>query len=158
MRIRTSMFVAVLVSALSLGASAQTTKSTDIPSPSTWKLNAGASDFGGGPAVKSATLSIYSNTDTSLRWKEVLTDDTGTRTGSFRGAPDGKSRPIVGSKPPQKISFDPDGSFHVDQAGARVIDGKTVPSDDKKSIVQTQTLKTPDGHEFHRKLVFDRVK
>jgi hypothetical protein len=152
------MFAVVLVSALSLGASAQTAKGTDIPSPSTWKLNAGASDFGGGPAVKSATLTVYSNTDTSLRWKEVLTDDTGTHVASFRGAPDGKSRPMTGSKPAQMISFDPDGSFHVDQAGARVMDGRTVPSDDKKTLVQTETLKTPDGHEFHRKLIFERVK
>lgn len=157
MRIRTSIFAAVLISALSLGASAQNTKGTDIPSPSTWKLNAGASDFGGGPAVKSATLTVYANTDTSLRWKEVFTDDTGTQTESYRGAPDGKFRPMTGSKPPQTISFDPDGSFHVDQAGARVMDGKTVPSDDKKSLVQTATFKTPDGHEYHRKLVFDRV-
>ncbi len=157
MRIRTSMFAAVLVSALSLGAFAQDTKGTDIPSPSTWKLNAAASDFGGGPAVKSATLTVYSNTDTSLRWKEVLTDDTGTHSSSFRGAPDGKSRPMTGSKPAQTISFDPDGSFHVDQAGARVMDGRTVPSADKKSLTQTATFKTPDRHEYHRKLIFDRL-
>jgi hypothetical protein len=152
------MFAVVLVSALSIGASAQTTKGTDIPSPSTWELNAAACDFGGGPAIKSATLTVHSNTDTSLRWKEVITDDTGTQSGSYRGAPDGKSRLIKGSQPAQMISFDPDGSFHVDQAGARVMDGRTVPSDDKKSLVQTETLKTPDGHEYHRKLVFDRVK
>ncbi len=65
---------------------------------------------------------------------------------------------MTGSNPAQMISFDPDGSFHVDQAGARVMDGRTVPSDDKKSLVQTATLKTPDGHEYHRKLIFDRVK
>jgi hypothetical protein len=146
------------VSALSIAASAQNTKRTPIPSPSIWKLNAGSCDFGGGPAVKAATIDLYADSDTSLRWKEVITDDKGTQTLTWSGARDGKSRLMKGSKPPQMISFDPNGSFHIDQAGARVMDGKTVLSDDEKSIVQSETLKAPDGHEYHRKLAFDRIK
>ena len=155
MKLRTVLPVALALSALSLPALAQNPPL--VPAPSHWKLNVGASDFGGAPEPKSVTTSIPVSTESSLRWTRSVTTKDGTVSESWRGAYDGKLRPTTGAMH-DKFSIKRDGTFHVDTADGETVDGTIITADDLKTYVETATVKTKDGHEYHEKLIFDRVK
>jgi hypothetical protein len=155
MNLRPALPVALALSALSLPALAQNPPLA--PAPSTWKLNASASDFGGAPKPTSITTTLYANTESSLRWRHSVTDSHGTVTGSWTGAYDGKLRPVSGIKG-EKFSIKRDGAFHVDEADGTTTEGTIIAANNLKSYTETAAIKTKDGHEFHEKLVFDRVK
>lgn len=154
MNLRTVLPVALALSALPLGALAQSGKA---PAPSTWKLNLHASDFGGTPKPTSTTTRLLANSDTSLHWRQTITDSHGTVTHSWSGAPDGKLRPILGGKG-EKFSMTKDGTFHVDESDGSTIDGTILTAEDAKSYTETATLRTKDGQEQRLKLIYDRVK
>jgi hypothetical protein len=152
MKLRTLLPAALCLSA-ALGALAQHPLA---PAPSTWKLNASASNFGGTPPPTSITTWLYADTVSSLHWKQTVVDSHGTTTHSWKGAYDGKLRPITDGT--EKFSIEKDGTFHVDEADGSTVDGTIIADDDLKSYTETSTTKTRDGHEYHTKLVYDRVK
>lgn len=132
---------------------------THVPTPSTWELNVGQSDFGGGPSVKSDKMVIITDTDKWMKFTDVTVDQDGKTTkSSWSGAPDGTERPLVGI-PGAKVSFNtaddssrwtmPDGS--VSEGTMRFADGK------KKISIKVQ-LKMKDGKTYDQTLVYDRVK
>lgn len=155
MKLRTALPVALALSALSLPALAQNPPLA--PAPSHWKLNASASDFGGAPQPTSITTTILANSPNSLRWRRSVTTSQGTSTESWRGAYDGKLRPATGAEH-DKFSIKRDGTFHVDGGDGSTVDGTIITADDLNSYTETATVKTKDGHEYHEKLIFDRVK
>ncbi|HTV07985.1 MAG TPA: hypothetical protein VMD97_02945 [Candidatus Aquilonibacter sp.] len=152
---RTALPVAFALSALSLAALAQNPPLA--PAPSHWKLNVSASDFGGAPQPTSITTNIYADTESNLRWSRSVVTSKGTSTESWRGAYDGKLRPTTGAMH-DKFSIRRDGTFHVEGGDGSTVDGTIIAADDLKSYTETATVKDKDGHEFHEKLIFDRVK
>jgi len=70
----TSLLSAVLLGSLTLSALAA---HTHAPTPSTWELNVAASDFGGGPSMKSDTMTILTDTEKWLKWTDVAVDGDG---------------------------------------------------------------------------------
>ena len=155
MKLRTALPVALAFSALSLPALAQNPPLA--PAPSHWKLNASASDFGGAPQPTSVTTNILANTESNLHWGRTVVTSKGTSTESWRGAYDGKLRPTTGAIH-DKFSIKRDGTFHVDTGDGETVDGTIITADDLKTYTQTATVKTKDGHTYHEKLIFDRVK
>ncbi|HEY5382043.1 MAG TPA: hypothetical protein VIJ65_07290 [Acidobacteriaceae bacterium] len=155
MNLRMALPVVLALSVLSLPALAQNPPLA--PAPSHWKLNAAASDFGGAPQPTSITTTILANTESSLRWTRSVTTTTGTSTESWRGAYDGKLRLATGAAH-DKFSIKRDGAFHVDGGDGSTVDGTIITADDLKTYTETATVKTKDGHEYHEKLIFDRVK
>lgn len=155
MNLRTVLPVAFALSALSLPALSQ--QPPLAPAPSHWKLNASASDFGGMPPYTASSTTLTANTENNLRWRHSNTDSTGTTSGSWTGAYDGKLRPVTGVKG-EKFSIKRDGAFHIDEADGTTIDGTIITADDLKTYTEDATVKTKDGQEHHIKLVYDRVK
>ena len=155
MKLHTALPVALALSALSLSALAQNPPLA--PAPSHWKLNMAASDFGGGPQPTSVTVTIPVNTESSFRWTRTVVSSKGTRTESWRGAYDGKLRPTTGAMH-DKFSIQRDGTFHVDTGDGETVDGTIITADDLKTMTETGTVKTKDGHEYHEKLVYERVR
>ena len=155
MNLRTALPVVLALSAFSLPALAQNPPLA--PAPSHWKLNMAKSDFGGAPQPTSITTSISVNTESSLHWTRSVTTKDGTVSESWRGAYDGKLRPTTGAMH-DKFSIKRDGTFHVDTGDGETVDGTIITADDLKTINETATVKTKDGHEYHEKLVYDRVK
>ena len=150
-----------VVSALLLGAFAPSLLAahTHVPTPSTWELNVGASDFGGGPAPKSDRMVMLTDTDQRLKWTDVTVDDKGkTLKSSWSGPQDGTMKPIVGM-PGSKASFKTDDdTSHWEMADGSSSDSTMELSADKKQVTINLTIKTKDGKTMNQKLVYDRVK
>lgn len=132
---------------------------THVLTPSTWQLNASASDFGGGPAMKSDRFTITTDTDKWLRWSGVTVDADGkTHRTSWNGPQDGTMKPIIGD-PGSKAGFNSnDDTSHWVMSDGTVEDGNFSLSEDKKQVTITQTVKTKDGKEYNEKLIYDRVR
>lgn len=132
---------------------------THAPTPSTWDLNVSASDFGGGPALKSDRMVMLTDTEKWLKWTDVTVDDQGkTLKTSWSGPQDGTVKPIVGM-PGAKASFKTeDDSSHWEMPDGSSSDSIMVMSPDKKHVTITMTIKMKDGKEVNQKLVYDRVK
>lgn len=152
MRVRFLCALAV-VAGLSVPVMAQT-----VPSPSVWRLNVAASEFGSEPAPKVEELTVVKNTPSALRWKmhEVGSDGT-THEMSWSGAPDGKARPVTGGAPGEMASFSGNTMHFVEPDGS-VSNGSYTLSSDGKVWTHTWTDTTKDGHAEKRKMVFDRVR
>ncbi|HZQ43151.1 MAG TPA: hypothetical protein VFA99_07855 [Acidobacteriaceae bacterium] len=132
---------------------------THVPTPSTWELNVSASDFGGGPAMKSDRMTILTDTDKWFKWTDVSVDADGkTWKTSWSGPQDGTLKPIVGMQGGQASFKTDDDSSHWVMPDGSTSDSIMVLSPDKKKGTLTMTIKTKDGKEFHQTLVYDRVK
>ena len=149
------------LSALLIGASTLSAFAahTHAPTPSTWNLNVGASDFGGGPALKSDRMVMLTDTEKWLKWTDVTVDDTGkTWKTSWSGPQDGTMKPVVGMAGSKASFKTDDDSSHWEMADGSTSDSTMEMSSDKKQVTINLTIKTKDGKEFNQKLVYDRVK
>ncbi len=131
---------------------------THLPTPSTWTLNVGESDFGGGPSMKSDTFIITTDTEKWGKWTDTMVDADGkTVKSSWSGAEDGKPHPFTGwnatysSDPATDVSVEkmPDGTVQTCNFWL---------SPDKKKFTNKCVAKSPDGKEAHQTIVYDRTK
>ena len=147
---------AVLVGSFTLSALAA---HTHAPTPSTWELNVAASDFGGGPTMKSDQMVVLTDTEKWLKWTDVTVGDDGkTYKTSWSGPQDGTMKPVegmAGAKASFKTAND---SSHFEMADGSSSDSTLVMSPDKKKVTITAVVKTKDGKKYHQTLVYDRVK
>ena len=131
---------------------------THLPTPSTWTLNLGESDFGGGVSMKSDVFVMTEDTEKWAKWTDTMvTSDGKTVKSSWSGAADGKPHPFVGwgatysSDPATDVSVEkmPDGTvqtctFFLNAA--------------KNKFTNKCVAKSPDGKESHQTIVYDRTK
>ncbi len=67
---------------------------THLPTPSTWTLNLGESDFGGGPSMKSDVFVITMDTEKWGKWSDNMVDADGKAWKfSWSGPADGTPSP-----------------------------------------------------------------
>ena len=131
---------------------------THIPTPSTWTLNVGESDFAGGPSMKSDTFVITTDTEKWAKWSDTMVDGDGkTWKSSWSGPEDGKLRPFTGM--PAKFSTNP----ATDVSVMAFPDGTVQTcnfslSSDKKKYSEKCVAKSPDGKQVHQTIVYDRTK
>jgi hypothetical protein len=131
---------------------------THMPAHTTWTLNLGESNFGGGPAMKSDTFVILTDTDKWAKWTDHMVDGDGkTWKSSWSGPEDGQARPFTGMP----------GTFSTDAATDVSVmtfpDGTTQTcnfslSHDQKKYSEKCVAKTPDGKQADQTLVYDRTK
>jgi hypothetical protein len=152
----TSLLSAVLVGSLTLTAFAA---HTHAPTPSTWELNITASDFGGGPTLKSDKMTILTDNEKWLKWTDVTVDSDGkTWKTSWSGPQDGTMKPIVGMEGGKAGFKTDDDSSRWEMPDGSVSTSTMVMTPDKKKVTINITLKTKDGKTFNQTLVYDRVK
>jgi len=152
----TSLLSAVLLGSLTLSALAA---HTHAPTPSTWELNVAASDFGGGPSMKSDTMTILTDTEKWLKWTDVAVDGDGkTWKTSWSGPQDGTLKPIEGMEGAKASFKTADDSSHWEMANGSSSDSTLVMSPDKKKVTITAVVKMKDGKTFNQTLVYDRTK
>jgi hypothetical protein len=151
-----SVLSAVLISAFAMSAFAA---HTHVPTPSTWDLNVGASDFGGDPAPKSDRMIVATDNDKWLKWTDITVGADGkTLKTSWSGPQDGTMKPIVGTSGSKASFKTDDDSSHWEMADGSSSDSTMALSEDKKQVTITIAVKTKDGKEYNQKLVYDRVK
>jgi hypothetical protein len=153
--------VVSVVSALLIGAFAPSMLAahTHVPTPSTWDLNISASDFGGGPALKSDRMIVTTDNDKWLKWSDVTVGDDGkTLKTSWSGPQDGTMKPIVGMPGATAGFKTADDSSHWVMPDGSSSDSTIETSPDKKQVTINLTIKTKDGKTMNQKLVYDRVK
>jgi len=151
-----SLLTAVLTASFAFSALAA---HTHAPTPSTWELNIAASDFGGGPTMKSDQMTILTDNDKWLKWTDVTVDGDGkTWKTSWSGPQDGTLKPVEGMDGAQASFKTADDSSHWVMADGSTSDSTLVMSPDKKKVTITATVKTKDGKEYHQTYVYDRAK
>jgi hypothetical protein len=152
--IRKTAFTLVFALAGTLGAAAQT--DIHVPTPSTWKADLAASDFGGMPAPKSDMMHVTKDTDQMLSWTGTTVDDKGKVWHmGYTGPQDGTLRPV--DKQGDKASFKSDGSSHWVMADGSTMESTIAVSDDKSTATITSDMTTKDGKKIHTKEVYNRV-
>lgn len=131
---------------------------THLPAHSTWTLNVGESDFGGGVSMKSDTFVLITDTDKWGKWTDTMVTGDGTTVkSSWSGAEDGKPHPFTGMKgtystdPATDVSVEtlPDGTVQTCDFSL---------SSDGKKFTNKCVAKSPDGKEAHQTIVYDRTK
>jgi hypothetical protein len=131
---------------------------THLAPHSTWTLNVGESDFGGGFSMKSDTFVITTDTDKWAKWSDTMVDADGkTWKSSWSGPEDGKPHPFTGMS--GNFSTDPatDTSVMTFPDGTVQTCNFTL-SADKKKYSEKCVAKSPDGKEVNQTLVYDRTK
>lgn len=131
---------------------------THLPTPSTWTLNAGESDFGGGVSMKSDTFVITMDTEKWAKWSDTMVDGDGkTWKSSWTGPEDGTAHPFTGM--PGTFSTDPAKDVSVMTFPDGSVQTCTFSlSANKKKYSEKCVAKSPDGKEAHQTLVYDRTK
>lgn len=132
---------------------------THLPAHSTWTLNVGESDFGGGVSMKSDTFVLITDTDKWGKWTDTMVTGDGTTVkSSWSGAEDGKPHPFTGW-PGATYSTDPatDVSVETFPDGTVQTCDFSLSSDGKK-FTNKCVAKSPDGKETHQTIVYDRTK
>lgn len=131
---------------------------THFPANSTWTLNLGESDFGGGFSMKSDTFVILTDTEKWGKWTDTMVDAEGkTWKSSWSGAEDGKPHPFTGipgtfsSNPATDVSVEvlPDGTVQTCHFTL---------NHEKTKYTSTCVAKSPDGKEAHQTFVYNRTK
>ncbi len=70
---------------------------THVPTPSTWTLNLGESDFGSGPSMKSDLFVMLMDTEKREKYTDSMVDGDGkTWKSSWSGPANGTPHPVVG--------------------------------------------------------------
>jgi hypothetical protein len=146
-----------LIGAVLFVASAQA-QSVHLPAGSTWKLNMSASDFGGMPAPKSDVFTVMQDMDSSLKFKETMTDPKGVTTHTSYSAPeDGKMHPVMGMKG-QMMSMTPSGMSMWSDGDGNKQNLQESLSADGKQLTLAGTMTTKDGKSMNQKWVYDRIR
>lgn len=132
---------------------------THVPTPSTWTLNLGESDFGAGPSMKSDSFVILIDTEKRGKWTDNMVDGDGkTWKSSWSGSADGTARPIVGipgasysTNAATDVSVEtfPDGTVQTCNFSLRP---------DQKKFSETCVAKSKDGKEANQTITYDRTK
>ena len=131
---------------------------THLPTPSTWTLNLGESDFGGGPSMKSDVFVITTDTEKWCRWSDNMVDGAGKNWKfSWSGPADGTSRPFTGIHGSYSTNAATDVSVETDVEG-NVETCTFFLSADKKKFTNKCVTKTKDGKQFNQTTVYDRTK
>lgn len=131
---------------------------THVPTPSTWQLNVGESDFAGGPSMKSDRMMLLTDTDKWLKYKEdaVYGDGTAMKS-SWSGPQDGTLRPVTGM-PGAKASYNTaEDTGHQENPDGSVMDWSYSMSGEKKAIFKMK-FKAKDGKVYDQTLIYYRVK
>ncbi|HTV08142.1 MAG TPA: hypothetical protein VMD97_03755 [Candidatus Aquilonibacter sp.] len=131
---------------------------THMPANSTWTLNVGESNFGGGFSMKSDTFVITTDTDKWAKWSDNMVDGDGKNwKSSWSGPEDGHAHPFTGMS----------GNFSTNPAtdvSAMTFPDGTVQTchfwlnSAKNKYSEKCVAKSPDGKEVNQTLVYDRVK
>lgn len=130
-----------------------------FPTPSTWVLSPSESNFGDGPAEKSDTFVVLTDTDKQQKWSDTFVDAEGkTWHYSWSGPADGTLLPVKGIT---GISYSVDAA--TDTSVETYPDGtvqtcKFALSADKKKFMDSCTAKSKTGQEFPQTIVFNRSK
>lgn len=132
---------------------------THVATPSTWVLDVGKSDFGGGPTMKSDRMVLLTDTDKWLKFTDVSVDGDGkTYKTSWSGPQDGTMKPVEGMQGAEASFKTVDDSSHWVMPDGSVSDTTYVLSSDKKTATFTTKIRMKDGKEYTQTLVYDRVK
>jgi hypothetical protein len=143
----------ILTAASAVSLSAQT--DNQVPTPSVWKADLAASDFGGSPPPKSDTLYMKVDSDRWLSWEDVTVDADGKSTTiSWIGIPDGSLRPVTGTKDMAAYQKNGDAHWALENGGA--VDCTFLLSSDKKKATMDCTYKGKSGNEAQYKTVYIR--
>lgn len=144
---------------LALPISQARAANTHVQTPSTWKLNLGESDFGGGPSMKSDQMMVTTDTEKWLKFSGTEIDGDGkTYHYSWSGPQDGTMKPMNGMAGTQASFKASDDTSHWVYPDGTTSDTKFSLSSDKKKAIFDADVKTKDGKTFHQKLVYDRVR
>lgn len=155
MRKITFLLIAVVGGAFAVSAQAQ---GVHLPDHSTWTLNLGETNFGGGPELKSDVFTVYKDSDGLLRFRETTVDSASkTVHTSWSAAEDGKMHPVKGA-PGQQASVTSDGKYTINFPDGSVQKLQESLSEDGKSVMYIGTLTTKDGKTYDQKWVYDRAK
>jgi hypothetical protein len=129
---------------------------THMAPHSTWTLNLGESNFGGGPSMKSDTFVILTDTDKWAKWTDDMVDGDGkTWKSSWSGPENGHASPFTGMP----------GTFSTDAATDVSVmtfpDGTTQTchfsiSHDQKKYSEKCVAKASNGKQTNQTLVYDR--
>lgn len=130
-----------------------------VPTPSVWKLDVAASDFGGGPAIKSETMTMLIDTDQRARFSDVMVDANGkTYRSSWDGPQDGTFKPVKGMPGvTQSMNTATDtGEVHAPDGSIQKM--AYALSADKKTVTVTGTTTAKSGKTSNQKLVYHRIR
>jgi len=132
---------------------------THLPTPSTWTLNLGESDFGGGVSMKSDTFVITKDTEKWGTWTDTMvTGDGKTVKSSWSGAEDGKPHPFTGWAG-ATYSSDPTTDVSVEKMPDGTVQTCTFSLNPAKNgFTNKCTAKSPDGKVVQQTIVYDRTK
>lgn len=71
-----------------------------------WRLNVAKSDYGTSAKPKSASMTITSDSSSSLKWRATVINADGTKeTYIYSGAEDGQQHPVAGDNPWKTAAF-----------------------------------------------------
>jgi hypothetical protein len=149
---RTLLFAALA----SLPVLAAFAAQTHVPANSVWKLNVAASDFAGGPGMKSDTFTMLVDTAKMQKFTDVMVDDAGnTVTWSWSGPADGTMHAVVGV-PGMKYSTNAAADFSEETLpdGTSIVCSFSL-SDDGKKYTDHCNVTTKDHKNFMQVLVYD---
>jgi hypothetical protein len=146
---------------LALGGAFAQQKATTV---GTWKLDPAQSDFGGDPALQSATVTILKDTPQMLSWRVRVVDDKGKPSSySWSGPEDGSLHPIIEtgktSTSQESARKDADGGLirHGEGSDGSSFDAKSTISADGNTITDQMTGKSKDGKASKAKYVYHRA-
>ncbi len=132
---------------------------THLPTPSTWTLNLGESDFGSGPAMKSDVFVMITDTEKQAKFTDSMVDGDGkTWNSSWSGPADGTTHPMTGMA---GATYSTD--VATDRSVLTLPDGTTIACDfsvspDKKKFINKCVAKTKDGKQANQTMVYDRTR
>ncbi len=132
---------------------------THLPTPSTWTLNLGESDFGSGPTMKSDIFVMITDTEKHAKYTDVTVDGDGkTLKSSWSGPADGTPHPITGMA---GATYSTDAA--TDVSVMNLPDGTAITCDfslspDKKKFINKCVAKTKDGKQANQTIVYDRTR
>jgi hypothetical protein len=131
---------------------------THMPTPSTWTLNLGESDFGGGPSMKSDIFVMTMDTEKWAKWSDNMVDGEGKNWKfSWSGAADGTPKPFTGLNGNYSTNATTDVSVQTNPDGSIGTCNFSL-SQDKKKFTNKCVTKTKDGKQFNQTTVYDRTK
>ena len=131
---------------------------THLATPSTWTLNLGESDFGGGPSMKRDVFVITMDTEKWAKWSDNMVDGDGKNWKfSWSGPADGTSRPFTGINGSYSSNAATDVSVETNPDGS-VETCSFWLSPDKKKYTNKCVTKMKDGKQFNQTVVYDRTK
>ena len=131
---------------------------THLATSSTWTLNLGESDFGGGPSMKSDVFVITTDNEKWGKWSDNMVDGDGKNWKfSWSGPEDGTPRPFTGTHGTYSTNAATDVSVETYPDGSSQTCSFWL-SPDKKKFTNKCVTKMKDGKQFNQTTVYDRTK